>query len=331
MASRFIKYILMLVVVVAVAAVFWWSVQPPPLVIQGEVEATRVDLAPRVSGRVKQIKVDVGDSVKAGDILIELESPQLEAGLLSAQAALGVARADRDRIYATRPETIQGSRANLERAQSALALAEQTYARQRQLLQTGNTPQQRVDEATNNLNAAQKARDAAQADYALAQKGTSDQEKLLADARVKQSEAALHQTETDLAELTIRAPISGQVTTRIAEIGALFSPGAPLLSLVDLGDIWFVFNIREDLLAGLKVGDGFEVRVPALPGKPVAVKVTAINAQGQFANWRATKATGDFDLRTFEVRAKPEAAAEALRPGMSGTVLWDRGAQRMQH
>lgn len=329
MSSRFPRYALLIALAILVAIVFWWSVQPPPLVIQGEVEATRIDLAPRVSGRIKQIGAEVGSDVKAGDTLIVLDSPQLEAGLLAAEAALAVAKADRDRIYGTRPETIQARRAELERTQSAVVLAEQVYTRQRQLLQSGNISQQRMDEVTNSLHAAQRARDVAQADLALAQKGTSDEDKALAEARMKQSEAVLQQTVADVAELVIRAPINGQVTTRIAEIGQLFSPGAPLLSLVDLSDVWLTFNIREDLLAGLKVGDTFDVHIPALPGRPVSVRVTAINAQGQYANWRATKATGDFDLRTFEVRAKPVTPAEQLRPGMSGTVVWSRATQRM--
>lgn len=309
---------------------FWWSIQPPPLIVQGEVEASRVDLAPRVSGRVRQLNIDVGDTATNGEVLVVLNSPQLEASLLSAKAALEVAKADRDRVYSTRPETIQAKRADLDRAQSALTLAQQVYTRQIKLLQSGNTPQQRVDEATNNLRVAQKSRDAASADLSLVTKGASDQERALADARVKQSEAALNQAETDVNELTIRAPITGQVTTRVAEIGELFNPGSPLLSIVDLSDLWVTFNVREDLLAGLKIGDVFEVTVPALKSQSILVRVTAINAEGQYANWRATKATGDFDLRTFEVRAKPAKPNVILRPGMSAVVDWPSMSRRRQ-
>jgi len=327
-ATRISRLGLGVLFVAALGAGFWWSIQPPPLIVQGEVEAARVDLAPRVSGRIKELHVDVGDTAKAGAVVVVLDSPQLQASLVSAQAALEVARADRDRVYSTRPETIQAKRADVERAQSALTLAQQVYARQTQLLQSGNTPQQRVDEATNNLRAAQKARDAASAELSLVTKGASDEERILADARVKQSEAVLHQTETDVSELTIRAPITGQVTTRVAELGELFNPGSPLLSIVDLADIWLTFNIREDLLSGLKVGDVFEITVPALKGQAIKVRVTAINAQGQYANWRATKATGDFDLRTFEVRAKSVEPNNLLRPGMSSVARWAGATQR---
>lgn len=320
--TRFLKYGIGALTIAALALGFWWSVRPPPLIVQGEVEATRVDLAPRVSGRVKQLNVNVGDSVKAGDVVVVLESPQLQASLLAARAALEVAKADRDRVYSTRPETVEARRADLERAQSAVTLAEQVYARQAQLLKSGNAPQQRMDEATNNLRAAQNVRDAAAAELSLVTKGASDQERLLADARVKQAEAVLRQTDTDVNELSIRAPIDGQVTTRVAELGELFNPGSPLLSIVDLSDLWLTFNIREDLLAGLKIGDVFDIQVPALRGQAIQVRVTAINALGQYANWRATKATGDFDLRTFEARAKPVTPQPLLRPGMSGVVKW---------
>lgn len=125
-----------------------------------------------------------------------------------------------------------------------------------------------------------------------------------------------------MAELVIRAPVSAQVTTRVAEEGENFNPGAPLFSLIDMNDLWLTFNLREDLLAGLKVGDGFEVTVPALGHRTVPVRVTLINVQGQYATWRATRATGDFDLRTFEVRAVPKEPLDGLRPGMSVIAAW---------
>ena len=324
MNRRVSRYVILGLLLVGVGIVFWFAIQPPPLIVQGEVEATRVDLATRVSGRVKTLNVDVGDTAKAGDVVIELESPQLQAGLAAAQAALLVAQADRNRIYSTRAEVIDARKAELEKAQADVVLAQQIYGRQKQLAESGNAPQQRLDEAANSLQAALKAQEAAQANLTLAEKGSSDEEKALADARVKQADAAYGQTRTDVDELVIHAPVAGEVTTRVAERGVLFSPGAPLLSIVDLSDVWLTFNLREDLLAGLKVGDTFDVQLPALSDRTVTVRVTAINAPGQYANWRATKATGDFDLRTFEIRAKPVAPVDGLRPGMSAIVPWAR-------
>jgi len=134
----------------------------------------------------------------------------------------------------------------------------------------------------------------------------------------------LNQQQTDMKELTLIAPIEGQVTTRIAELGENFSAGAPLYSIVDITHPWFTFNLREDLLKGLKVGDSLSVVVPALENATVSARVTVINAQGQYATWRATRATGDFDLRTFEVRAQPVDPVDGLRPGMSAILSWPR-------
>ena len=139
---------------------------------------------------------------------------------------------------------------------------------------------------------------------------------------MKQAEATLNQRDVDVAEFIIRSPISGQITTRVAALGENFSAGAPLFSMIDMNNLWFTFNLREDLLGGLKIGDKFDVIVPALNSQVIPVHVTMINVQGQYAAWRATRATGDFDLRTFEVRALPVQPVQGLRPGMSAIVAW---------
>jgi HlyD family secretion protein len=306
----------------ALAVLLWFATRPPPLTVQGEVSANRVDISPRVSGRVLKLPANVGDTIDRGVLLAELESPQLVAALTAARAALAVAKADLDRVNSTRPETIAARKADVAAAQADVVLNQEVYNRQAELVRGGNTPQQRVDEATRNLEAAIRKREAAEAAFQLAVKGASDEEKALAAAQVKQTEATLNQRDVDVAELTIRAPIKGQITTRVAELGENFSAGAPLFSMIDLGDLWFTFNLREDLLSGLKIGDQFEVTVPALKGQTIPLRVTMINVQGQYATWRATRATGDFDLRTFEVRAVPVQPVDGLRPGMSAVTAW---------
>lgn len=304
--------------------VLWLATRPPPLTVQGEVTANRVDVSPRVGGRIAKLAVDVGDNIAQGDVLAELESPQLEATLLAARAALDVAKADFDRVNSTRPETIAARRADVAAAQADVVLYQESYKRQALLVKSGNAPQQRFDEATRNLESATRKLEAAQAQMRLVEKGASDEEKTLSAAQVKEAEATLGERVADVSELIIRTPISGQVTTRVAELGENFSAGAPLYSLIDLNDLWFTFNLREDLLAGLKVGDTFKVTIPAIGSQPLIVRVSTINVQGQFATWRATRATGDFDLRTFEVRAKPTEHIEGLRPGMSVIAAWIR-------
>jgi HlyD family secretion protein len=233
-----------------------------------------------------------------------------------------VARADLDRINSIRPENVDARKAELGAAEADVTLSQETYNRQAELVKSGNTPQSRVDEATRNLDAAIRKRESAQAALKLTTEGASKEERALAASQVKQAEAALNQREVDVTELTVHAPITAQVTTRVAAIGENFSAGAPLFSLIDLNNVWFTFNLREDLLAGLKIGDTFDVTIPAFSNKVVRVRVTMINVQGQYATWRATRATGDFDLRTFEVRAVPAEPLEGLRPGMSAIAAW---------
>ncbi|KHJ54028.1 HlyD family secretion protein [Aureimonas altamirensis DSM 21988] len=325
MKSR-IALIIAVVALAGIAALsIWASLAPAAVLVQGEVEATRVDIAPKVSGEIAAVHVNEGERVEAGTLLVELESPQLMAGLASAEAAAGVARADRARINSTRPEVIAARRAELEKAEADLVLARQSYDRVSVLTERSAASQQQLDSAENSLSAAQAAVAAAEANLTLAIDGASSEERAVADAQVQQAEASLNQTRTDVGELSISAPISGEVVSRVAEVGALAAAGAPLLSIVDLDNVWFTFNLREDLLDGLTVGDRLHARVPAIGGRDVELRVTSISALGAYANWRATRATGDFDLRTFRIRARPVEPALGLRPGMSAIIDWRTG------
>jgi HlyD family secretion protein len=322
MTGNMVRWLIGVVVVAALGAMLWLATRSPPLTIQGEVSADRVDVSSRVAGRIAVLKADVGDTVESSSVLAELDSPQLVALQLAARANLAVAKADLDRISSTRPETIAVRKAELESAKSDETLSQATYNRQIELLRSGNTPQARVDEATRNFEMATRRRESAEAAFELATTGASKEERALAAAQVKQAEATLNQRDVDVAEFIIRAPITGQVTTRVAAIGENFGAGAPLFSLIDTHNLWFTFNLREDLLEGLKIGDQFEVVVPALKSRTIPVRVTMINVQGQYAAWRATRATGDFDLRTFEVRALPKEPVADLRPGMTAVAAW---------
>jgi HlyD family secretion protein len=320
--GKIVRWLVGVVVVAAFGTMVWLATRPPPLTIQGEVSADRVDVSSRVAARAVALNADVGDTVEKGSVMAELDNPQLVALQLAAQASLAVANADLDRIGSTRPETIATRKAELESAKADETLSQATYKRQIELARTGNAPQARVDEATRNFQMSTRRRESAQAALELATTGASKEERALATAQVKQAQAVLNQRDVDLDELVIHAPISGQVTTRIAAIGENFSAGAPLFSLIDMHNLWFTFNLREDLLGGLKIGDQFDVTVPALKSQVVPVRVTMINVQGQYAAWRATRATGDFDLRTFEVRASPIEPVDGLRPGMTAVAAW---------
>ncbi|MCO6549050.1 MULTISPECIES: HlyD family secretion protein [unclassified Gilliamella] len=322
MHKKRFSLIVAIIAVIAMVVIIYFAYQPSTIILQGEVESNRVDVAARVQGRVNQFNYDVGDDVKQGEVLLTLSNPALLAQLATAEAQLKVAMASRDNTYSTRPETIDVQKAQLDKAKSDLDLAQTSYERINRLAKNGTVSKQSYDESFNQYQAAIKAYEAAKANLSLAENGSSVEQKKLADVQVEQSEAALAQVKADVNELTLLSPINGQITTRVAETGQLYSPGTPLYSIIDLNDIWFTFNIREDLLGNLKVGDTFQVRVPALNNQIIDVKVTVLNALGQYANWQATKATGDFDLKTFEMRAKPINKVSGLRPGMSVTTKW---------
>ncbi|OYQ80663.1 hypothetical protein B9T19_05335 [Ignatzschineria sp. F8392] len=313
--------IIIAVILLLVAALFYISHHKPELVIQGEVAANRVDISVRVQGRAVELTADIGDKVKKGDLLLRLESPALETQLATSEAQYRVAQANRDVVYSTRPETIEAMRAQYEKAEADLLLAKSNLDRMEGAAPRGGVSQQNLDVARNAFSSAMEAAAAAKANYELAVSGSSPQQKSLADAQVEQARAALSQVQSDYDALTVYAPSDGQVTVRVAEVGQLYNPGTPLYSLINMDNLWLTFNIREDYLNYAAVGDHFTVYVPALK-KDVDVYIQAINPLGQFANWQATKATGDFDLRTFEVKAKPVKAEEGLLPGMSVIADW---------
>ncbi|RKS87675.1 HlyD family secretion protein [Orbus hercynius] len=321
MSSKKHIFILFIAIIVLASFILYYSLSSHTMSLQGEVEVNRVDIAARVQGRASQINYDVGDNVSKGDVLLVLSSPSLVAQRDYVQSQLDVAIANRNIAYSTRQETIDAQKAALEKAEADLLLAQLSYERLKKLAEKNLISKQQFDESSNQLSVAKQAREEAKANYQYSVNGNSVESKELADAQVKEAQTALSQVNVDLSELTVISPINGQITAKVAEIGQLYSPGTPLFSIIDLDDMWITFNVREDLLHNAKVGDIYRITIPALK-KQIQVRITAINALGEYANWRATKATGDFDLKTFEVRAKPTEQVDGLRPGMSATITW---------
>jgi HlyD family secretion protein len=303
----------------------WYLVQPQPLLVQGEADATRIDMAARVDGRVATRPVHRGDNVKVDQVLVTIDNPELLTRLKEAEAARTVAAADLKRIeVGTRAEVVDARRAALEAAQANAKLAEQTWDRTRQLTARDFASVQKLDEATATLDVARRSQQQAKLALEEAINGYTAEERGVAQAAVVKADAAIATLKAQVAELTVKSPAAAQVYHSSADPGEYVSPGAPLLTLVDLSDIWLRFDLREDLVKGLKIGDRFEVRVPALGDKPITVVVRKIATRGEYAGWRATRATGDFDLRTFEVRAYPVDPVPDLRPGMSVYADWKK-------
>lgn len=321
------KSIVLLGALAGAGTLLWLASRPAPLMLQGEVSADRYDISARTAGRVASLHADVGDTAKKGSVLVQLASPELEASRRTQIAAIAVAKADLERIAYVRAEDVAKAEADVRSAEASLVLTEQDLDRKERLRDSAAFTQAQLDVAIKNRDSAAQQRDAASAALAKTRAGASTADRELAKAKVEQAEASLASIETQIAELKVVAPVTALVTTRVAELGENFSAGAPLYSLVDMNRLWFTFNVREDLLKGVAIGNVYELRVPALGNKPVKVRVTVMNVLGQFATWRATRATGDFDLRTFEVRGEPLQPVEGLRPGMSAVVNVSKVAQ----
>ncbi len=314
------------VIVAAIAGLsIWFLVRPQPLLVQGEVDATRLDIAARIDGRVAEIPVTRGENVAAGAVLVRIDNPENIAKREQAVAGKLVSDAQLANINAgTRPEVIAARKAALERAQASVVLAQKTYDRISQLAEHGNAPQARLDQVTDSLHESQRAVDQAKSAYEQAVNGYTAEERQIAVANVQKAASDIAAVQSIIDQMVITAPVAAQVYKRNVEPGEYISPGVPLVTLIDLNDLWIHFDLREDLVRRLKVGDRFAVRIPALADRRITVEVKLIATKGEYASWRATRATGDFDLRTFSIRAYPVEQVPELRPGMSAYMDWQQ-------
>jgi HlyD family secretion protein len=316
-----------IVVAAVVAAIVglsvWYLVRGQPLLVQGEVDATRFDMAARVDGRVAEIPVNRGQDVAAGAVLVKIDNPETLAQRNQAATAELVAEAQLAHINAgTRAEQIAARKAALDRTEAAVVLAQKTYDRINKLTGLGHASVADLDKATDSLDESQRAADQAKSAYDEAVNGYTKEEREIAEATVKKAVADTKQVQSIIDQMVVYAPVASQVYQRNVEPGEYVSPGVPLITLIDLNDMWVHFDLREDLVKTLKVGDRFNVRIPALDDREITVEVKLIATKGEYASWRATRATGDFDLRTFSIRAYPVDKVAGLRPGMSAYVEW---------
>lgn len=288
-----------------------------PAPITGLVDATEIDVASKIPGRVKAIAVREGDRIEAGQELVTIESQEVSAKIDQVRAAVAAAKAKLAlaRRGARAEEKDQAKRA-LETAQAQLAVAEKAHRRATALLESETITQATFDDADFKLKAAQDQAAMAQARYDVVVKGARAEEIDALQALVQQGEGSLAEVESYGRETVQTAPIGGEVAKILVHRGELAATGFPILTLVDRADSWASFPVREDLLADVKVGTVLQVEVPALR-RTLPMTVFSVAPMGDFATWRSTSEKGSFDLRTFEVKARPEKADADLRPGMT--------------
>jgi len=310
--------ITLIAVILIVSIVGIFVLKPEPLMWQGEVEATEVRVSGKVPGRIVDFYAEEGQSVRMGDTLVRISSPEVEAKLMQASAAEKAADAqNRKALRVARSQQIAAAYEQWKRAEAGADIAKKTYERVQNLYEKEVLPAQKRDEAEANYKASSALAKAAKSQYDLALAGAQEEDKDAAQALVLQAQGAVSEVESYINETVLLAPISGEISSVFPKKGELVGTGAPIMNVMDLTDIWVVFNVREDLLSGIRQGEVFNAIVPALGDKEIQLKVTNIKALGSYATWKATKVSGDFDLKSFEIKARPTNPVEGLRPGMS--------------
>ena len=273
--------------VAIVALIGFFALGRDPEIIQGQVEVSEYRVSSKVPGRILEIRVKEGDYVKVGDTLAILDAPEVRAKMEQAQSA-----------------------------QNALEIAEKSYQRIQRLFDEGVISAQKRDEVYANYKAMEAQCKAAESQYDMARNGARREDKMAAAAQVGRARGAVQEVNSYIHETVQIAQMEGEVTDVFPKVGELVGTGSPIMSVAVMNDLWGTFNVREDQLNGLEVGKTFKVFVPAF-NKDIEMKVYYMKDMGSYAVWKATKANGQYDLKTFEVKARPTEKFEGLRPGMS--------------
>lgn len=304
-------------VVAVVAVIGAMSIKQEPETIQGQVEVSEYRVSSKVPGRILEIRVKEGDYVNVGDTLAILDAPEVRAKMTQAQSAENAAAAmDEMANNGARQEQVRGAFAVLQQAKAGLEIAQKSYNRVQRLYDEGVMTAQKRDEAFANYKALEAQVKAAQSQYDMARNGARSEEKKAAAAQVNRAKGAVAEVNSYIHETMQIAQMAGEVSDVYPKVGELVGTGSPIMSVSLMNDIWGTFNVREDQLDGMKVGSIVTAFVPAFK-KEIRMKVYYIKDQGSYAVWKVTKSNGQYDLKTFEVKARPMDKLEGLRPGMS--------------
>ena len=304
-------------VVIIVALIGFLALDRDPDIIQGQVEVTEYRVSSKVPGRILELRVSEGDYVKAGDTLAILDAPEVRAKMEQARSAESAAAAlELKAQNGARKEQIQGAYSVLQQAKAGYEIAEKSYQRIQRLYDEGVMSAQKRDEVYANYKAMEAQMKAAQSQYDMAVNGARMEDKLAAAAQVGRAKGAVQEVNSYIHETVQIAQKEGEVANIYPKVGELVGTGSPIMSIAVMDDMWGTFNVREDQLNGMKVGSEFTAFVPAF-NKEIKMKVYYLKDQGSYAVWKATKSNGQYDLKTFEVKARPVEKLDGLRPGMS--------------
>ena len=310
-----VNIFIVVVALVVIAGFFLSPDEPEP--IQGQVEVTEYRVSSKVPGRILELRVSEGDHVEAGDTLAILSAPDIEARLAQAEGAREAASAVEQKARnGAREEQIRGAYEQWQQAKAGREIAEKSYQRVEHLFKEGVMSEQKRDEAYAAYKAAEAREKAAQSQYDMAVNGAREEDRLAAAAQTEQARGSVSEVDSYLSETVQTAQMAGEVSSVYPKVGELVGTGSPIMTISVMDDVWATFNVREDRLANLRIGDEFTAYIPTF-GRSIRMKVFYIKQQGSYAVWKATKANDGYDLRTFEVKARPVEPTDGLRPGMS--------------
>lgn len=319
-ATLVVTILIIILLIAALAVIGFITIKQGPDTIQGQAESTEIRISGKLPGRVADIYVEEGQLVKAGDTLVHIHSSLVEARMAQAQAMEQAAYAtDRKVDAGTRVQIVESAKDVWEQSKAAMNIAEKTYNRLETLYKEGVVTEQKRDEAKAAYEVAKAGEAAAKAQYDLALAGPQKEDKQAAVAMVDVAKGGVNEVGAVLEDQYLMAPCDGRITVIYPNVSELVAMGAPIMSL-QKNDEWAVFNMRENMLKDIKEGSELKVRIPALD-KETTMKVFYIKDLGTYANWQATKSTGDYDARTFQIKARPKEKIEGFRPGMSVVFL----------
>ena len=322
-SNMLLAFLTLLGVIAIVSVEGFFALRKGPEIVQGQAEVTEYRVSSKVPGRILEFRVKEGQTVQAGDTLAILEAPDVQAKLEQAQAAQAAAQAQNAKAQkGARSEQIQAAYEMWQKALAGLTIAEKSYKRIKNLHDEGVISTQKFDEVSAQRDAARATEKAAKAQYDMAVNGAEQEDKAAAAALVERAKGAVAEVESYIRETYLIAQTGGEVAEIFPKLGELVGTGAPIMNIAIMNELWVTFNVREDLLQGMNIGTELQAYIPALD-RTIPLKTYYMKDLGTYAAWKATKTTGQYDLKTFEVKASPLEPVEGLRPGMSVILKTD--------
>ncbi len=316
-----IGIIFVVVVVFWLVFGFWRAYQPEGYRLQGQIEARQYSISSKVPGRIGELLVRKGDQVQTGQLIFTIYSPELEAKLEQAKAGRDAAGAlAKQAENGARSQEIQAAEDQWKKAGAAADLMEKTYRRVNNLFEEGVVSEQKRDEVYTQWQAAIFTENAAKQMHLMAMEGARDEIKQAAADKVRMAEGMVAEVEAYEADTRVESRFNGEVAQILLREGELAPQGFPVVMVMDMNDSWAVFHIREDRLNDFAKGTHFKATIPGLDDKQHEFMVEHVAVMGDFATWRATDTGKGFDMRTFEIEARPTSELKGLRVGMSVLV-----------